>query len=87
MAGSDGSLDASRDARWPDNVCADRRHEGIEPRRRARVRAIEGQALGKAQAEERPMTTSRAEPTETPIPNLEFVLDLTASARCFPIQT
>ena len=37
MAGGNGSFDPRRDARRPDDVCARRRHEGIEPPRRTNV--------------------------------------------------
>jgi hypothetical protein len=37
VANGDGSLDPGRDNRRPDNVCADRRHAGLEPSRRAGV--------------------------------------------------
>jgi hypothetical protein len=33
----DGSLDPGRDVGRPDDVCADRRYEGVEPERRADV--------------------------------------------------
>ncbi len=36
-AAHDGSLDPGRDARRADDVCWGRRHEGIEPPRRAGV--------------------------------------------------
>jgi len=40
----------------PDDVCAHRRHESLEPPRRARVRSVEGQALGTPPAGKRSMT-------------------------------
>src|SRR6266403_4320507 len=45
MASGNGSLDPGRDIGRPDDVCAHRHHEGIEPPRRAGVRSIaQGQA-------------------------------------------
>jgi hypothetical protein len=40
------------DVRRPDDACADWRHAGVEPSRRARVRHV-AKTLGKAEAEER----------------------------------
>jgi hypothetical protein len=51
MANRDGSADACREAQWPDNDGAHRRHESVEPPRRARVQPRpEGPALGTAEA-------------------------------------
>jgi hypothetical protein len=59
VAGGNGGSDARRHSRWPDEVRAHRRHEGLEPPRRPRVQSRpQGSSLGEAQVGARSVTDS-----------------------------
>jgi len=59
VAGCNGGFDLGREAWRPDDVCAHRRHEGVEPPRRARVRSgAQEPSLGAPEAGARSMTNT-----------------------------